>query len=116
MAGNAFANIASATTDGSIVAAVTNRIIRVFGISAEAGSTATSLVFNSKGSGAGTAISMTYALPANGGFVLTPDPYTHQMPWFQTNSGEALTATTGTGSTVGIQVIYDVFAPPGAAS
>jgi hypothetical protein len=114
MATNTFTNISSATTDGSIMAAVTARIIRVFGVAAEAGATATTLVFNSKGAGAGTAISMTFALPANGGFVLPqPTDANVQVPWFQTNAGEGLTATTGTGSTVGIQVIYDIFASPG---
>lgn len=106
MATNTFTNIASATTDGSILAAQTNKIVRVLSVFAMCGATATTLVFNTKGSGAGTAISGTFALAANGGFVI-PMP-TVQAPWFQTNSGEALTATTGTGSTVSIQIVYEL--------
>ena len=39
---------------------------------------------------------------ANGGAVL---PYNEQG-WFNTNQGEGLTVTTGSGSTVGVQVCY----------
>lgn len=115
---NTFANISAGTTDGSILAAVTNRIIRVFAVALQCGATATTVVFNSKPGGSGTAISMTFQPAANGGAVLpisSPQGSVAQ-PWFQTNSGEGLTATTGSGSTVGIQVIYDIFAPPGSAS
>ena len=111
MAASAFTNIASNQTDASVVASKTGRIIRVLGMACEAGATATNITFNTKGSGAGTAISMLFALPANGGFVLPIVSSEGQSPWFQTNSGEALTATTGVGSTVGVHVIYDVKLP-----
>lgn len=108
MATQAFANISQSTTDGSVVVASTGNRIRVLGVACEAGGTATNITFNSKPAGSGTAISMLFALPANGGFVLpvTGAPMT-EIPWFQTNLGEGLTATTGSGSTVGVQVIYD---------
>lgn len=98
----AFANIAASTTDGSIVAAQAGFKIVVIALAAVCGGTATTLVFNSKGGGAGTAISMTFANAANGGAVLSYNP----KGWFATNLGEGLTATTGTGSTTGVQVTY----------
>jgi hypothetical protein len=98
-----FANVAAATTDGVIVAAQAGMKIRVLAVAVQTGSTATTVVFNSKGSGAGTAISMTFQNGANGGAVL---PY-NAAGWFETNRGEALTVTTGaTGSTTGIQIVY----------
>lgn len=116
MAGNAFANITASQTDANVISAVSGRIIRVLGVACEAGATATNVTFNSKGSGSGTAISMLFALPANGGFVLPTVESGAQNPWFQTNSGEALTLTTGAGSTVGVQIVFDFIAPPGATS
>lgn len=109
MANQTFANINASTTDGSILTAATGMRIRVLGVACEAGGTATNVTFNSKGSGSGTAISMLFALSANGGFVLpvAGAPMT-EVPWFQTNIGEGLTATTGSGSTVGVQVVYDL--------
>ena len=98
----AFANIASATTDGAIVNAVAGKKIRVLALILQAGGTATTVTFNSKPAGAGTAISMTFQNGSNGGAVL---PY-NAKGWFQTNAGEGLTGTTGTGSTVGVQVVY----------
>jgi len=110
MANTTFTNIAASTTDGIILSAITGNRIRVLGIIPVCGGTATTLVFNSKGSGAGTAITATFALAANGGFVLpTSGDTMNEVPWFQTNLGEALTATTGTGSTIGIHVVYDIF-------
>src|ERR1041384_8313943 len=99
----ALKDIAASTTDSSIVAAVTGKRIRVLAYSTQCGGTATTLVFNSKGAGAGTAISSTQQPAANGGRVAN-------QPlggfWFQTNAGEALTATTGSGSQTGVEVIY----------
>lgn len=113
MAQNTFANIVASTTDGALVSSISGRIIRVLGVACNTGATATNVTFNSKGSGTGTAISALFATPANGGFVLPIVEFQTQNPWFQTNSGEALTVTTGAGSTVGIQVVYDYIAPPG---
>jgi hypothetical protein len=98
----AFANIATATTDGAIVSAVAGKKIRVLAVMAVAGATATTITFNSKPAGAGTAISALFAAGANG---LTPLSY-NPLGWFETNAGEGLTATTGAGSTTGIQVTY----------
>jgi hypothetical protein len=99
-----FANIATATTDGQVVAAVSNRRIRVLALAMVCGGTATTATFNTKGSGAGTAISPLFANSANGGAVLP----LNDRGWFTTNVGEALTITTGAGSATGILVTYQV--------
>lgn len=106
---SAFANVAASQTDSVLVSAVTGRKIRVYGAGSLSGGTATTVTFNSKGSGAGTAISMDWQNGANGGFVL---PYS-EAGWFETNTGEALTVNTGAGSTTGFQVLYALEAPPG---
>lgn len=94
----AFVNIAASQTASSVVAAVTAKKIRVLAIIAQAGATATNITFNS----ASTAKTMLFANGANGGEVLPFNP----VGWFETVAGEALTATTGAGSTTGIQVVY----------
>lgn len=99
---NAFANIAASTTDGAVVAAVASKKLCVLGLVVEDGATATTIVFNSKPAGAGTAISMTFQNGVNGGAVLSYGPGC----WFETVSGEGLSATTGAGSTTGVQVKY----------
>lgn len=98
------ANIAASATDDATLGltAVAGKRILVQGVAVLAGSTATNVTFNSKPAGAGTALSSTFQCGANGGFTL---PYAEQG-WFITNSGEGLTVTTGTGSTVGVMVIY----------
>lgn len=100
-------NISTGTTDGTLtdqtgttVAAVTGRRWRVFAAKFSPAGTATPVTFNSKGLGAGTAISATFNAQANGEGDLPFNP----NGWFDTNAGEALTVTTGAGSTVGIQV------------
>ncbi len=98
----AFANVAAGQTDSSIVAAVSSKKIRVLSYLLQAGSSATNFTFNSKGGGAGTAISMLHANAANGGVARA----VNEHGYFQTNSGEALTATTGAGATTGVQVTY----------
>jgi hypothetical protein len=98
----AFANIAANTTDGSVVAAVASKKIRVLALVCVAGGTATTITFNSKPAGAGTAKSAAFANGANGGEALPFSP----VGWFETASGEGLSATTGAGSTTGIQVVY----------
>lgn len=102
---DAFANVAASQTDSSIVTAqgASNKI-RVLQVAAVAGATATDLTFNSKGAGAGTAISCKFANGANGGEVL---PYSANG-WFTTSANEALTVTTGAGSTTGILIKYIV--------
>lgn len=98
----AFANVAASQTDSAIVAAVTSKKIRVLAMYAVAGGTATSLTFNSKPGGAGTAKSAAFANGANGGEILPFSP----VGWFETASGEGLSVTTGAGSTTGIGVVY----------
>ncbi len=99
----AFANVATAGTDSALVAAVAGKKIRVLGAVWMAGGTATALTFNSKGAGAGVAISALFANGVNGGAALGFSP----TGWFETVEGEALTVTTGAGgSTTGIQIIY----------
>lgn len=98
----ALANIASGQTDANLVTAVTSKAIRVVSLFAVTGATATNITFNSKPAGSGTAISALIACGANGGLVL---PYNFDG-WFDTNPGEGLSVTTGTGSITGINVTY----------
>jgi hypothetical protein len=99
------ANIAASQTDSVLLAAqgASNKI-RVLQVVAVAGTSATNLTFNTKGAGAGTAISCLFANAANGGIVLPFSP----NGWFTTNANEALTVTTGAGSTTGILIKYIV--------
>jgi hypothetical protein len=94
----AFENVAASDTDEEIVAAVSGKKIRVLAVVAVAGGTATNLTFNS----ASAAISPLLANGTNGGEVLPYNPH----GWFQTVAGEALTVTTGAGSTTGILILY----------
>lgn len=97
----AFVNVAASQTDTALVAAVSGKRIRVIGWSALAGSSATNLTFNTKPAGAGSAISSLKACAANGG--AAPDTF---YGTFQTSIGEGLSVTTGSGSTVGIDISY----------
>lgn len=74
-------------------------LVSAYGI---AGGTATALTFNSKGSGAGTAVSPAYTLGANGPLNLAWNPNCH----FLTKEGETFTVTTGAGSTIGLGITY----------
>ncbi len=96
----AFVNVAASATASSVVAAVTGGRIRVISLVVLTGGTATDVTFNS----ASSAISCKFACAANGGVVLPKS----ESGWFQTVPGQALTVTTGAGSTTGIQVIYEV--------
>lgn len=98
------ANIAVSQTDSALVSAQTGKKIRVHALFCQAGGTATNITFNSKPAGAGSAISPTFQNGANGGAVLPYNP----AGWFETVAGEGLTATTGAGSTTGVQVVYSV--------
>lgn len=98
----AVANVTASQTDSSVVAAVTGKKIRVLSLVTRAGATATVITFNSKPAGAGVAISAAFANGINDGVVL---PFSAEG-WFETVAGEALTCTTGAGSTTGIQVVY----------
>lgn len=99
-----FANVAAGQTDSALVSAVSGTAIKVLGVATKCGGTATNITFNSKGSGAGTAISALFANGINGDTIL---PYNVEG-WFETTIGEGLTCTTGAGSTTGIQIIYAI--------
>jgi hypothetical protein len=96
--GRAKANIAASQTNSVVVAAVSGKRIRVLAVAFLCGATATDATLNS----GSTAISPLFANAANGGAVLPFMP----VGWFETAIGEALTLTTGAGSTTGIAVIY----------
>lgn len=101
----AFANIATGTTDGALVTAVAGHLIRVLEVRLSLGATATSITFNSKGAGPGTAISETVTLAASGQRDIPFDPVGH----FETNPGEGLTVTTSAaGATYGVGVVYEL--------
>lgn len=91
-------NQAASGTAQTLVAAVTGKKIRVLAAVFVAGGTATALTFNS----ASAAISPLFANGVNGGAAL---PFS-EAGWFETVAGEALTVTTGAGSTTGILVRY----------
>lgn len=105
---NAWDSIAASTTDSILVAAVAGKKIRVYAFLLNQGDTTPSTVtFNSKGAGAGTAIYPALKYAANGG---TNPPET-ASGWFETNVGEGLSVTTGAGSTTGVAVTFSVVAP-----
>ncbi len=95
----AFVNIAASQTNASVVALVASKKIRVLAATFVAGGTATDLTFRT---GTSADISCKFANGANGGAALAFNP----CGWFETVAGEALTVTTGAGSTTGIQVVY----------
>lgn len=97
------ANVSASSTDSNIVSAVSGKKIRVISFRLHAGGTATNVTFNTKPSGSGVAISELFACAANGGRAEGENKGGH----FETNAGEGLTVTTGSGSTVGIGVTYE---------
>ncbi len=99
----AFANVAAAQTDSVLVAAATGYKIRVLAVVMSAAGTATAATFNTKGAGAGTAIS---ALFTNGVNIVSQGLGFNPDGWFETLAGEALTVTTGAGSATGFQFTY----------
>lgn len=102
---NAFDAIAASATDSNLVSAVANSRIRVLGVIVNQGDTTPSTVtFNTKPAGAGTSISPPIKAAANGGFVI---PFS-RVGWFETNTGEGLTVTTGAGSTTAVIVVYEL--------
>lgn len=98
----AHADVAASQTDSNIVTGVGGKKIRVLQVVATCGGTGTDLTFNSKGAGAGTSISGKLSNGANGGEVLPFSP----VGWFETITAEALTVTTGAGSSTGITLTY----------
>lgn len=101
--GRAVANVAASATDTELVAARDGKKIRVTGLALSPGGTATVVTLKSKGAGAAVAVTPAFALGINLPLVLPNDA----GGWFETAAGEALTVTTGAGSTTGILVNYD---------
>ena len=94
--------IASATTDGALVTAAPGVRIYVVGLVLSCAGTATTITLNSKGGGAGTAIFGPINLAVNSTVVLPMQ----DGGWTRTNVGEGLTATTGVGATVTVELTY----------
>lgn len=97
----AFANVAAGTTDASVVSAVSGKKIRIVSYKIATVTAATTVTFNSKPAGAGTAISALLVAPVG-----TSNAAFSPLGHFETNSGEGLTVTTGAGNPVGVQVTY----------
>lgn len=102
VAKRALVNVAHSQTDAEVVAAVSGKKIRVLWADVIAGGTATNVTLNTKPAGAGTAITSLKACPANGGFTWPVNEY----GWCETVAGQGLSVTTGTGSSVGIDIGY----------
>ncbi len=100
------ANIGAGSTDSNLVTAVSQSRVRVVALATIVGGTATTVTFLSKGTGSGQAVSMDFQNGANGGAVLPLNP----AGWFETNLSEGLTVTTLSGSTTGVQIVYQVIA------
>ena len=83
-----------------LVAAVTGQRVRVLGAGISCGGTASTVQFEADGTG----ISAIF----NNSIVLPPIPPGSGFGWFETGAGEALDVSTGSGSTTGIQVIYEM--------
>lgn len=96
------ANVTSGSTDAALISAVANHSLVIISFRVMAGNVATSATFNTKPGGAGSAISETFQCGINGGQMGPFQPVGH----FKTNSGEGLTLTTGSGSTVGVGGAY----------
>ncbi|MGH7243622.1 MAG: hypothetical protein ACREJD_09420 [Phycisphaerales bacterium] len=96
------AAIAASTTDGAVIAAVATKVLRVVAAMIMNGGSGTTITFNSKGAGAGVAISQAFTLAANQ-FVIIPKL---EDGWFSSVAGEGITATTSAGATVNITLVY----------
>lgn len=95
--------IVAGQTDASVVGAIADRKIRVMGVWVFPTTTPpASVTFNSKGSGAGTAISPVLPLVAS-----TPlqVPGPSDTGLFETNRGEALTITNPAGTTAAVFMV-----------
>lgn len=99
------ANVSASSTDANVVTAVAGRKIRVMALGVSCGGTASTVVFNTKPAGAGSAISAIF----NNSISL---PELQRGGWFETNTGEGLSVSTGAGSTTGIIAIYEEVPTP----
>ena len=106
----ATSNIAPSTTDGLIITGKVGKVMRVVGGFLVCAGTATSITFNSKPIGSGTAITSAIACGANGGLAMTSPPQIAlgEPPYgyFETAKGDGLSATTGSGSSIGVSLVY----------
>ena len=106
-----FANVAASQIDANIISAKDSTIFRVIGGFVVVAGTAMNVTFNSKGTGAGTAITSIIPCGINGG-LLMPSPSQDNsgeppFGYFDTIKGQGLTVTTGAGaSIVGVTVRY----------
>lgn len=92
------ATLAAAQTDSSLIAAVTNKKIKVHALSVTCGSSATTLTLES---GTSTRVHK-IDMGAYGGSILPFSP----VGWFATAASAALTGTTSSGSSVEITLQY----------
>ncbi len=106
----AIADIAPSQTDSSLVTKKVGFVNRVIGGFVVAAGTATTIVLNSKGTGSGTAITSTLFCGANGGICwpIAANERIGDPPfgYFESIRGEGITATTGSGTTVGVTLVY----------
>lgn len=103
----AFDSIAASASDSVLVAAVATKKIRVLAAAINHGdTTASTVTFKSKPTGSSTAL--TPALKGAANALLTLPEC--ENGWFETKVGEALTVTTGSGSTSGVNVVYQLVA------
>lgn len=93
-----FDTVAASSTDSVLLAAVAGTKLRIHSLVVSCGGTPSTVQFNSKPGGASTAISPVF----NNSLVLPDNP----QGWFETNSGEGLTASTGAGSNTAIMANY----------
>ena len=105
-----FSNVSPGATDSSIITAKPNVVFRVIGGFVVCGATATSITFNSKPTGSGTAITSAVSCGSYGGLIFPAPSQSNigEVPsgYFETTKGEGLTATTGAGGTVGVTLTY----------
>ena len=111
VAKTSFANVAASQTDANVISAKDSTIFRIIGGWVICAGTATNVTFNSKGTGAGTAITSICPYGVNGGHIMPSpsQPITGEAPpgYFDTNKGEGLTVTTGAGASItGITIRY----------
>ena len=95
------ASVNAVQTDSNLVTAVVGKRIKVVQLFLKTATAATNVTFNTKGAGAGTAI--TAAISSDTNQIALPFS---KVGWFETLAGEALTVTTGAGGTSAIQIGY----------
>ena len=104
----ALVNVAASQTDSELIAARTGKVIKVYGFMLTSVAN-TQFTFNSKGAGAGVAISMLVTVPTVNAVVFPL--LSHPNSYFDTASGESLTSTSGTGNNVRGIVFYQYVNP-----